>query len=45
MRAARKRFWLSVTDVIVACGGYGTRAYYWALRHAAALEEWGGYDA
>ena len=28
-------FWFSVLDVIVWSGGFGGRAYHWALRRAA----------
>ena len=42
MRALRQRFWLFVLDVIcLVRGGFGSRAYYWALQRASNATDWG----
>lgn len=30
----RARFWLTVLDAVIFCGGFGGRAYMWAVRRA-----------
>jgi hypothetical protein len=37
----RQRFWLLVMDVIVLCGGFGSRAYGWVLQRASDATDWG----
>ncbi len=36
----RLRFWLAMMDVIAACGGFGSRAYLYAVERAGALTCW-----
>jgi hypothetical protein len=40
-RWGRQRFWLLVMDVIVLCGGFGSRAYGWTLQRASDATDWG----
>lgn len=40
-RRLRLAFWLHALDAISFCGGYGSRAYYWAVRKASDCEDWG----
>lgn len=41
MRAARQRFWLLVLDAIcLVPGGFGSRAYLWALDRASSATDW-----
>lgn len=38
----RQRFWLHVMDVIALLpGGFGSRAYLWALERASSATDWG----
>lgn len=37
----RQRFWLLALDVVFACGGYGSRLYYWVLERASDATDWG----
>lgn len=42
MRRIRLRFWLLVLDAIcLVPGGFGSRAYHWALTHASNATNWG----
>ena len=33
------RFWFAVMDLMIACGGLGSRAYLWVLRRASNVTE------
>lgn len=37
----RLRFWLWMLDVMHVGFGFGSRPYYWALRHASDAIDWG----
>jgi hypothetical protein len=39
--SARLRFWLLAMDVIALCGGFGSRAYSFAVGKAGDATDWG----
>lgn len=40
----KAKLWLLALDVVFACGGYGSRLYYWVLERASDATDWGAPD-